>query len=71
MIAQKLLETAQELGITSIAEGVETEAEYCWLREHGANYVQGYYFARPASPPPLFEQQVTVPQLAAAPLARV
>jgi len=70
-ITQKLLETAQELGILSIAEGVETEAEYTWLREHGADYAQGYYFARPASPPPLFDQQVTAPQLAVAPLARV
>jgi EAL domain-containing protein (putative c-di-GMP-specific phosphodiesterase class I) len=53
LIAAKLLETAKGLGITTIAEGVESEAEYFWLREHGADYVQGYYFARPAAEPPL------------------
>ena len=52
-IASKLLETAHDLGIQSIAEGVETEAESRWLTDHGAMYQQGYLFARPASPPPL------------------
>lgn len=51
-IASKLLEMAQQLGIRTVAEGVETEAEWHWVREHGADYVQGYLFARPASPPP-------------------
>lgn len=52
-IAAKLLEMAQQLGIRTVAEGVETEAEWHWVREHGADYVQGYLFARPASPPPV------------------
>lgn len=53
LIARKLLETARELKVETIAEGVETREEYKWLCENGANYVQGYFFARPASPPPL------------------
>jgi len=51
-IATKLLELAAVLNIDVIAEGVETETEWQWLRQHGARYVQGYLFARPASPPP-------------------
>lgn len=51
-IAAKLLETAESLGIRSVAEGVETDAEWRWLTEHGATFQQGYLFARPATPPP-------------------
>lgn len=52
-VAGKLLELAQELGIKTIAEGIETAAEWEWCRDHGADYAQGYLFARPAAPPPL------------------
>ena len=52
-IAAALLRLAQKLGITTIAEGIETAAEWRWARDHGADYVQGYLFARPASPPAL------------------
>ena len=52
-IARKLIELANELGVTVIAEGVETEDQYLWLAAHGADYAQGHLFARPASPPPV------------------
>lgn len=52
-IAGKMLELAQGLGLKTIAEGVETEEEWQWARAHGADYVQGFLFARPAFPPPL------------------
>jgi EAL domain-containing protein (putative c-di-GMP-specific phosphodiesterase class I) len=52
VLTSKLLEANRELGVRTIAEGVESEGEYSWLRAHGAD-VQGYYFARPASPPPM------------------
>ncbi len=48
----KLVEMAHELGIHTLAEGVETEGEYRWLAAQGVEYLQGYFFARPASPPP-------------------
>ena len=51
LILQKLLETAQGLGIATVAEGVETREEWMWLRGHGAEYAQGFYFARPALMP--------------------
>jgi EAL domain-containing protein (putative c-di-GMP-specific phosphodiesterase class I) len=37
-----------ELGITVIAEGVETRDEFGWLSELGIELFQGYFFARPA-----------------------
>jgi EAL domain-containing protein (putative c-di-GMP-specific phosphodiesterase class I) len=60
VIAKKLLETAQELHIETIAEGIEEEGEYHWMRDHGADYAQGYFFARPAVVPPMLERQVAV-----------
>lgn len=53
IIATKLLELARDLDVRVVAEGVETEAQYHWLLAHGTDYLQGYYFARPGSPPPL------------------
>lgn len=50
-ITQKLLEIAQQLGIRTVAEGIETPEELRWVREHGVDYVQGYLIARPQSPP--------------------
>src|SRR5262249_43989437 len=50
-IAAKLLELAHSIGIQTIAEGVETLGEWQWLREHECDYVQGFFFGRPDSPP--------------------
>ena len=52
-LAAKLLEAAREWGIATVAEGVETEGEWRWLRDHGADFVQGYLFARPGNPAPI------------------
>ena len=51
-ITSKILEMAQKLGIKTIAEGIETEAELGWFRDHGADFVQGFHIARPSCPPP-------------------
>ena len=56
VIAQKLLETARGLGIVTVAEGVETAGEWNWLRVHGGDLAQGYFFARPAATPPSASQ---------------
>ena len=50
-IARKLLELATEVGVPTIAEGVETAAELAWVREHGATLIQGFYLSRPAPEP--------------------
>lgn len=52
-IASKILELAKDLRVTVIAEGVETEQQWRWLLDNGADFVQGFFFARPAFPPPL------------------
>ncbi len=38
---------ASHLGLKVVSEGVETLAQYEFLREAGCDEVQGYYFARP------------------------
>lgn len=54
-ISRKL---ADELGVAVIVEGIETEEQWRWLAAHGAEYAQGYFFAKPASPPPSIPAQV-------------
>lgn len=46
-IVSGVLLVAQQLEITIIAEGIETEAEANTLHQMGVNYMQGYWFARP------------------------
>ena len=50
LVTTKTLEIAAALGIESIAEGVETDDELAWVRDHGATYAQGYGIARPTKP---------------------
>lgn len=47
-IVRGILRTCLDLGIDVLAEGVETAAEYIWLRNEGIELFQGYLFARPA-----------------------
>jgi EAL domain-containing protein (putative c-di-GMP-specific phosphodiesterase class I) len=51
MIALKILGLARNLKVGIVAEGVETEEQWRWLAAHGADFVQGYFFAKPAFPP--------------------
>jgi EAL domain-containing protein (putative c-di-GMP-specific phosphodiesterase class I) len=53
VLTAKLLEASRELGIRTVAEGVQCAGEQEWLEAHGADLLQGFYFARPASPPPV------------------
>lgn len=51
-VAGKLLEMGHELRVIMLGEGVETQGEFEWLRAHGVQLVQGWLFAKAASPPP-------------------
>ena len=42
---------ARQLEIRVIAEGIETEGQMRMCREAGADFMQGFLFARPANPP--------------------
>ena len=47
-----IIEIAEYLGANVITEGIETAEEYSTLRKMGVEYVQGYYFCKPAAAPP-------------------
>lgn len=47
MIIEGVVRIANSLGITIIAEGIESIAEYNILRAMGVRYIQGYLLARP------------------------
>lgn len=46
-IAQTILQLADNLGLLSIAEGVETEAQLMGLKNMGCTQFQGFYFSKP------------------------
>ncbi|HEX3123236.1 MAG TPA: EAL domain-containing protein, partial [Rhodanobacteraceae bacterium] len=47
-IAAAIIAMAHGLGLTAIAEGVETEGQFNYLRALGCDEMQGYFFSRPA-----------------------
>ena len=47
VIAQTIITMGANLGLSVIAEGVETEAQRRFLEEHGCLAYQGYLFSRP------------------------
>jgi EAL domain-containing protein (putative c-di-GMP-specific phosphodiesterase class I) len=55
----------QKLGIQCLAEGIETEAQLAFLRDHGCQFGQGYLYSRPL-PTARFNALITGDERAAA-----
>jgi EAL domain-containing protein (putative c-di-GMP-specific phosphodiesterase class I) len=49
-IVSAFLALATGLGMTTLAEGIETEEELAFLRERGCKLGQGFYFSKPVPP---------------------
>lgn len=47
VLVSTMVNLARALGMGVVAEGMETHGELARLREMGAHFAQGYYFARP------------------------
>lgn|GEM_PF-3495622 len=71
-IAKAVIALAHSLGMETIAEGVETQAQLDFMRAHGCKALQGYYFSPPLSVQDftkLLEQGNTLDEVEAARLA--
>jgi len=47
IIVKTIIILAKELGMKTVAEGVETKEQYDMLKEMGVDYIQGFYLAKP------------------------
>ena len=46
-LVDAIIAMAKSLGLTTVAEGVETEAQWQYLKSRGANHLQGFLFCQP------------------------
>ena len=49
-IVRMVLALAENMGVSVVAEGVETADELAFLKELNCRHAQGYLFSRPISP---------------------
>jgi diguanylate cyclase (GGDEF)-like protein/PAS domain S-box-containing protein len=59
-MVRAMIQLSQSLNMLPLAEGVETQGEYVFLRANGCRLAQGFYFAKP-SPPEAIPDLVTRP----------
>ena len=67
-IAQAIISMGKALGMTVIAEGVETIEQQTFLRNHACDEMQGFLFSKPLPPRQMAELLATAPLLASPPL---
>jgi EAL domain-containing protein (putative c-di-GMP-specific phosphodiesterase class I) len=48
-LIESIVEIGHGLGLSIVAEGVETEDQYTYLLERKCERIQGYFFSRPLS----------------------
>jgi EAL domain-containing protein (putative c-di-GMP-specific phosphodiesterase class I) len=46
-MVRAMIQVAQSLDMIPLAEGIETEGEYVFLRSNGCRLAQGFWFAHP------------------------
>ena len=49
-VIQSIVAIAHNLGLTAVAEGVETREQHDFLRDCGCDAFQGYLFSKPLPP---------------------
>ncbi|SEA51160.1 diguanylate cyclase (GGDEF) domain-containing protein [Eubacterium aggregans] len=47
VVLSSIIEMTKGMGLKVVAEGVEDEEQFEFLRDEGCDYIQGYYFSRP------------------------
>jgi diguanylate cyclase (GGDEF)-like protein/PAS domain S-box-containing protein len=65
VLVETMVTMAQKLGIQCLAEGIETEEQLAFLRQHGCQFGQGFLYSRPL-PTSRFNALLTGDQRAAA-----
>lgn len=55
LITGDIISMAHKLGLTVVAEGVETKKQWDYLKENKCDVVQGYYFSKPLDEEDAFE----------------
>ncbi|MDU4694382.1 MAG: EAL domain-containing protein [Paenibacillus sp.] len=46
-LLRSIIQLGKSLGMTVLAEGVETKAQFEFLQQNGCDQIQGYYYSRP------------------------
>jgi EAL domain-containing protein (putative c-di-GMP-specific phosphodiesterase class I) len=67
-ITQAIISMGKALGMTVIAEGVETAEQHAFLRSHACDEMQGFLFSKPLPPQQLAELLRSPPLLVSPPL---
>jgi diguanylate cyclase (GGDEF)-like protein len=67
-IAQAIISMGKALGMTVIAEGVETLEQQAFLRSHDCDEMQGYLFSRPLPPQQMADLLRPAPLMTSPPL---
>lgn len=57
VVLKAVTQLSSSMGMTTVAEGVETMAQLCRVREQGCTEVQGYYFSKPKPIAEIIEAQ--------------
>jgi EAL domain-containing protein (putative c-di-GMP-specific phosphodiesterase class I) len=54
-LVKSIVRLCNDMGASVVCEGIETYEEFAAARDAGAQFGQGYYFARPATPRPTYD----------------